>query len=115
MSGVLYAEVSSLDSIPSIGQLELIEGNGKRVRVVRHVASKWDELADRLRFELADSRRIERDYVQHCEGACRTVFVEWLIGHSGSRSPINWHTVVQVLNEIGFSEVASELQTILSN
>ena len=100
---------------PTIDQLYHIEGNGKKVEVIGCVASKWERLAASLRFNPFDIQRIERDHRYSCTTACQTVFIEWLSGRDGTRRPISWATIKEVLDEIHLSEISSDLQTILSS
>ena len=85
------------------------------MEVIRHVAYKWEDVAVRLHFNHDDIQRIARDYSNNCTAACRTVFLEWLGDRDGTRRPISWITIKEVLVEIHSSEISSDLQTILSS
>ena len=98
--------------MPRLHQLDLIEGNGKIVKLIRAVASKWERLATRLYFEVNDISRIKRDR-QECEDACREVCCEWLLGEG--RKPVTWATLLTALEEAELSEVAKDLKVIISD
>ena len=96
---------------PQEHQLDLIEGNGKEVRVIKKVASRWEDVAVRLHFDLDVIKCINRDNNHICIPSCREMFSLWLKGKG--RRPANWETLIKALKEAEFSEFAGELQTIL--
>lgn len=97
---------------PTLHQLDLVEGNGRTVRVIRCVAASWEQVAARLHFEPSDISRIERDNPNQCQAACQKMFSEWLAGES--LKPISWNTLIKALNEADFSEIASDLGIIIN-
>ena len=100
-------------SIPKLHQLDLLEGNGKRVKLINSVAPIWDRVALRLHFEGCDIDQIMRDYPQQCAVASRTMFSDWLNGKG--RRPTSWNTLIQALKEMGveLSKIATDLESIL--
>ena len=97
VSTSLSKESSIGETIPKLHQLDLLEGNGKSVKLINVVASNWDSIALRLHFEHFDIEQIKRDYYQQCALACRTMFSEWLDGKG--RSPASWNTLIKALRE----------------
>ena len=91
--------------------MDLIEENGKEVRVVKRIAWKWEAVATRLHFDLDDINRIKKDNHYINIPSCREMFSLWLKGKG--RRPAAWETLIKVLREAEFSELAEELQTIL--
>ena len=79
--------------------------------MINRTASVWEKVATRLYFEGHDISAIRRDEHQ-VEGACRTMFDEWLKGKG--RTPITWETVVKVLEEAELAEVAEDLNNIIT-
>ena len=75
------------------------------------MASKWDKIAIRLHFSGHDISRIERDHKESVVRACQAMFSEWLEGKS--RKPITWNTLIKALKEAEYSELASEVETVL--
>ena len=80
------------------------------MKVINKTAHVWKQVATRLHFEGHDISRIEKDERQ-AEGACRTMFVEWLEGKG--RTPTTWGTVLQALNEAEQGELAKDLEEVL--
>ena len=93
-------------------QIDVIEGNGKTVKVIEQVAARWESVATRLHFEGCNIQQIRRDNRDSCTDACRTVFIEWLDGKG--RKPITWKTLIEVLREANFSEIASGLEHVMN-
>ena len=110
---IFFTDLPTLSSLPKLHHLDLIEGNGKTVRVIAQSASKWERVALSLHFESHDMSRLSRDYHLRSFEACQTVFTEWLNGKG--RKPVTWNTVIKALKEAELSEVATDLQDILSN
>ena len=102
---------ATLDSKPLLHELDLLVGNGMKVRVFSTTASRWDNLALRLYFEPSDIERIRKNNHFMCESACRSFFGEWLQGKG--RQPITWRTLVTALVEVDLSEFAKEVEQAL--
>ena len=96
---------------PELHKLDLIEGKGKKVKLIERVAAKWEAVATRLYFEGSDIERIKRDCNHQSVHCCRTVFIEWTDGRG--RKPVTWEELIKAINEADFSEVAKDLQFIL--
>ena len=97
---------------PELYQINLVEGIDKTIRVIEQVASKWEEVATRLHFEGHDIKNIKRNHTD-CVEACRTMFMEWL--EKKGRRPKTWNTLIKVLEEAAFSEIATDLKLVLEN
>ena len=100
-----------MSSLPKLHEIDYIESQGKVVRVIEHVASRWVDVATRLYLERHDIDGIAEDTHHQTRKACHRMFGEWLTGKF--RKPTNWETLIKALNEAGFSVIASELQTIV--
>ena len=101
-----------MSSLPKLHEIDRIESQGKVVRVIQNVASRWKCVATRLHFEAHDIDRIAEDSHHQTYQACHKMFSEWLTT-GNFRRPINWETLIKALNEADFSVIASELQTII--
>ena len=99
-------------SPPKLHQVDLIDGNGKTVKVIEQAAAKWERVATRLYFESHDISRIKKDNPLQSFEACQTVFIEWLNGKG--RKPISWETLIKALKEADLSELAADLEVVLS-
>ena len=95
---------------PKLHELDLIKSETLTVTVLKTVASKWERVATRLYFDSHDIERIKKDN-RECMDACRSVFSEWLEGNG--RRPTIWQTLIEVLKEADFSEIASDLEDVL--
>ena len=105
-------EYPTISSLPKLHQLDLIEGNGKSVKVIKQAAAKWERVATGLHFESYDISRIREDYHQQAIKACQTVFNEWLNGNA--RKPTTWNTIIKALEEAELSELAADLKIVFS-
>ena len=99
-----------ITSIPKLHELDHIEGNGKIVKVIEHVASTWNKIALRLHFNHHDICRISRDFHQQSVQAMSTVFTEWLEGKG--RKPVTWETLILALKEGEYLTIANDLEVI---
>ena len=96
---------------PRFHELDLIEANGKTVRIIGASAAEWEKIATRLYFEIEEIDIIRRDHYRRAINACQQVFMSWLQGKG--RSPKTWETVIKVLEEAELTEVASDLKDVL--
>ena len=110
---LFYTEFPMISSLPIWHHLDLIEGNGKTVKVIEQAAAKWNKLATRLYFEPQDISRIRNDVHHQSIDACETVLSEWRQGQG--RKPITWDTVIKALEEADLSELAADLKVVFSD
>ena len=110
-SFILIGIADILHYQPQERQLDLIEGNGREVRVIKKVASRWEDVATRLYFDLDDIKCIKKDNHYITNPSCREMFSLWLKGKG--RRPADWETLIKALREAEFSELVEEVQTIL--
>ena len=100
-----------LKSTPKSYELDLLQGHGKKIKIIEHVSAKWDRVATRLHFELHVIDTIRRDCTQQATSACQTVFAKWLNGEG--RKPVNWRTLIDALAEADLSFIAQELEDFI--
>ena len=65
-----------------------------------------------LHLEDCDIQRIRRDHRNDSCKACQIALKEWLEGEG--RNPVTWKTLISALKEADFSEIASDLEYVLS-
>ena len=108
-----YIGALEMSSAPELHQIDHIEGNGKVVKVIERVATKWEKVATRLHFDyhVIDCIKKDNQYYDQTVSCCREMFGKWLGGKG--RKPVNWETLITALKEADFSELASELQNII--
>ena len=97
---------------PKLHELDLFERGGKKLKLFKRVAGKWERVAVRLHFPVDTIEVISRDSHHQCDPACRSMFYKWLDGEG--RKPITWGTLVSVLYESELSSVAQELDGIVN-
>ena len=102
----------TISSLPKWHHLDLIEANGKTVKVIEQAAAKWNKVATRLHFEPQDISRIRNDAHHQSIDACQTVFSEWVQGKG--RKPTTWNTVIKALKEADLSELSADLEIVFS-
>ena len=102
-----------MSDCPKLHELDLIEAEGRRVRLIERVAGKWEDVAIRLYFEHSDITIIQRDCHFQSVQCCRTLFAQWLEGKG--REPVTWEELIKAISEAGFSEVANDLKFMLSS
>ncbi len=94
--------------------LEVGEGSGA-VRVIREVASKWEQVADCLRFSPGVIAGVRENNPRDCDKACRRILELWLNGDRETRQPVTWNTLLQTLRETdpAFEPLADQLKYAL--
>ena len=106
-------KIASLsDHTPKFHELDLFERYGKKLKLIKRVAGKWERIATRLYFPADTIEVIRRDSHHQCDPACRTMFTRWLDGEG--RKPVTWETLVAALHEAHLSSIAHELDKIIS-
>ena len=97
------------DHVPTIQQLQEIQGrDGKTVRIMDTVASEWEEIAIAMGFPAHELKTIRRDNLRDAKRATLHIFTQWLGGDYCT--PVSWGSLVDCLDQAGFSNVALDLQ-----
>ena len=99
-----------MHSQPQEHQLDLIEGNGREVRVIKRVTPRWEEVATRLHFDHNDIECIKKDNYYKNNPSCREMFSLWLKGKG--RRPADWETLIKAVREAEFSELAEAAKEV---
>ena len=68
--------------------------------VFKHIAYKWDEIADILEFQIAQKRLIGKTGRDDPAECCKRLFEDWLITDAGI-SPKTWGTLLEELDNNG--------------
>ena len=99
---------------PKLYQLQCLQYQGRRVKIIETVAAKWEEVALALHFEGHAIQNIQYDPQIRCiDSACRVMLQKWLDGE-GHQS-VTWETLMDALVDAGFVTVVEDLQEILRN
>ena len=86
---------------------------GEKIYIIQSVAPKWKELGGLLDFdhEGRTLQLIEADYQQKGHSTCcQEMFRLWL---EGKGKKATWETLIELLGDIGQSELAKQIKTAL--
>ena len=104
------------DDTPKLHELQqLVDIDGRTVRVMERVAVKWKDVATALGFNGSRINSLEADVRHMSEDASREIFIKWLNGEHDLRRPITWATLVQCLREARLIQLAVKVESILFN
>jgi len=94
-------------------QLQRFVGvSGRQVRVVEEVCGDWEKLALALQFRGGVIRSVRESERPLVEPTCRCILERWSVDGEG-RQPVTWETLIQCLEDIEHSTLASELRNEL--
>lgn len=102
------------DAVPRLHELDMVEYNGKKLKVIESAAPKWEKLAIHLNFDSSRICSIGWNSQFKMKDACMSVLAEWLGGVRGSRQPTTWATLVKALKEVDLDDLSKELKSILN-
>ena len=95
--------------MPTIRQLQEVEGkDSKKVHILDIVAPEWEELAIAMGFPAHVIGTIRKDNLRDAKGATLQIFTQWLGGTYPI--PVTWGTLVDYLDQAGFSTLSLDLQ-----
>lgn len=102
---------------PTLQQLQLLRGHdGRTVRVINEVSSRWVELAIALQFSSSVIAYIKADYPHSGTSACCWIFTTWLDEEQEHLlEPVTWATLKQCLIDADFSMVAQDIDDVISH
>jgi hypothetical protein len=103
------------DATPTIGKLAMMKTReGKRIKIISTVASRWQELGDQLEFDEFGSKldAIQTKNRGDPEPCCREMFQHWLKG-SGVR-PCSWRKLIELLEDCDFEVLAGQVNSVFS-
>jgi len=107
---------SSTADKPKLYQLQCLQCQGRRVKIIENVAAKWEKVALALHFEGHTIQNIRSDpHIQCIDTACRVMLQKWLDGEGSQHQQVTWGTLMDALIDIGFVTLVKELQEILRN
>jgi hypothetical protein len=87
---------------------------GKKIKIISTVASRWQELGDQLEFDKFGSKldAIQTKNRGDPEACCREMFQHWLKG-SGVR-PCSWRKLIELLEDCDFEVLAGQVNSVFS-
>ena len=83
---------------------------GKKIKIISTVASRWQELGDQLEFDEFGAKldAIKTKNLADPEACSREMFQHWLKG-SGVR-PCSWRKLVELLEDCDFEVLAQQVR-----
>ena len=86
------------------------------LRIKESICYKWKELGILLEIPTALILNWEMKYNRDSVECCNSVFIHWLDKNNPCKSyPRSWNGVYSLLQDVGFDQVAAELQEALDN
>ena len=88
--------------------------DGKKIRIISTVASKWQELGDQLEFDEFGAKldAIKTKNHENPEACCREMFQHWLKGNGVK--PCSWRSVIELLEDCDFEVLAGQVNYIFT-
>jgi hypothetical protein len=105
----------TLTDRPSLAQLRKLKvPNGQDIRIINQVAGKWDDIAIAMDFDPVGHTQTEinRD-CSTVQEKCTEMFKRWL-GGQGSKQPPTWETLLEILRDCGFGQLATDIESSLN-
>ena len=101
-----------VDDTPTLGKLSVLKtAQGKKIKIIPTVASRWQELGDQMEFDKSggELKRIKEKHQGDVKECCRAMFQHWINGN-GIR-PCSWNKLIEILEDCEFEELALDLQS----
>jgi hypothetical protein len=100
---------------PKLHHLDILKSrDGRKIRIIESVASKWEKLAVSLGFEVTRISNIKSGAFFHVEDACFNMFIRWLNG-AHDLIPPTWCNLIHCLEETNeFKNLARDVKEALS-
>jgi hypothetical protein len=87
---------------------------GKKIKIIATVASRWQELGDQLEFDEFSAKldAIKTKNNNDPEACCREMFQHWLKGN-GVR-PCSWRKLIELLEDCDFEVLAGQVNSVFA-
>ena len=72
--------------------------DGRKVKIIKTTAAKWEALAIRFGFKGIVINTIKKGAFYQPDDACCKMFIRWLNGEEGLKPP-TWYNLIQCLDE----------------
>ena len=103
-----------MDADPTLAKLSVLRAaGGKKIQIIKRLASNWRELGILLDFDKAGTQLdiIEKAHPMDPIGCCQAMFQHWVKGN-GVR-PCSWNTLIELLDDCDQQALAKEIQEAL--
>jgi hypothetical protein len=100
---------------PELKDLDILKSrDGREIRIMESVISKWEKLAISFGFEETRISNIKMGAFFQVEDACFKMFIRWLNGEHDLKPP-TWYNLIQCLEETNeFKNLARDVKEALS-
>lgn len=90
-------------------------GNQEKINIIRKVAPEWRQFALHLDFDNDGTtvQTIDQKCRSDPEKCCAEMMTEWLKG-KGSRQPVTWELLVEILDDCELKVLAKEVKEAVS-
>ena len=87
---------------------------GKKIKIISTVASRWQELGDQIEFDEFGAKldAIKTKNQSDPEACCREMFQHWLKGN-GIR-PCSWCKLIELLEDCDFDALAEQVESVFT-
>ena len=111
----LPAPLVTVDEMPTMNELQSLQAaNGRKIKVIEEVASRWMILGDLLEFDcrskILDSIKQECNSVPNA--CCRVMLQRWIAGEGVK--PCTWGKLVELIDNCGEVALSDEIKSALS-
>ena len=106
---------TDIEATPTLKNLSMMKiEEGKKIKIISAVASRWQELGDQLEFDVFGAKldAIKTKNLGDPEACCREMFQHWLKG-SGVR-PCSWRKLIELLEDCDFEVLAGQVNSVFS-
>jgi hypothetical protein len=103
------------DAAPTLKGLSMLKTReGKKIKIISTVASRWRALGDQMEFDEFGAKldAIKTKNNNDPEECCREMFQHWLKGN-GVR-PCSWCKLIELLNDCDFEVLAGQVRDTFS-
>ena len=101
--------------MPSLAKLLVLKTHGgKKIRIIKRVATFWRQLGFLMDFDEIGTQLdiIEKNNPSNAEACCQAMFQHWVKGNGVK--PCSWRKLIELLDDCDQEVLAKEIQTALS-
>ena len=87
---------------------------GKKIKIISTVASRWQELGDQMEFDEFGAKLdvIKTKNNNDPDACCREMFQHWLKG--GGIRPCSWRKLIELLEDCDFEVLAEQVNAMFT-
>jgi len=97
----------------NIKHLTLLKKDKSELRLIKTMASKWEDVGSLLDLREETLEIIKEDRHGNCYKCCRQVMKTWLDDCNSADYPVKWESILKLLHDLELPNTAYELEKIL--